>query len=301
MTDAARDAQVAATGPASGPVRRPGGAARWVAGLVRASHPGPTVVVTGIAATLAAGAGAPPGRAALAAAAVLAGQLSIGWSNDWLDAARDHAVGRTSKPVVQGLVTAPALRAAALAAALACAVLSFATGLLPGLVHALAVASGWAYNHPLKRTAWSFVPYTVSFALLPVFLVTVQPGARPAWWAVVTGGLLGAGAHVANVLPDLDDDAATGVRGLPHRLGRRASSVLAPALLVAAVLVVVLAPGQRAPGVLTAAGVAVVLALAAGVVGVTRPASRLPFRLTMGVAAVCVGLLLAAGSRMVVT
>ncbi|WP_307844888.1 UbiA family prenyltransferase [Actinotalea solisilvae] len=291
MTDAAREA----TAPAAV------GVARRVEGLVRASHPAPTVVVTAIAATLAAGAGASPARAALAAAAVLAGQLSIGWSNDWLDADRDVAVGRTSKPVVQGLVTARTLRRAALLAALACAALSFATGVLPGLVHVVAVASGWSYNHPLKRTAWSFVPYTVSFALLPVFLVTVQPGARPAWWAVVTGGLLGAGAHVANVLPDLDDDAATGVRGLPHRLGRRASSVLAPALLVAAVLVVVLAPGQRSPAPLVAAGTAVVLAVTAGALGATRPTSRLPFRLTMAVAALCVGLLLAAGSRMVVT
>src|SRR3712207_7375206 len=32
---------------------------------------------------------------------------------------------------------------------------------------------------------------------------------------------LGVGAHLLNVLPDLEDDAATGVRGLPHVLGPR--------------------------------------------------------------------------------
>lgn len=271
-----------------------------VEGLVRACHPGPTVVVTAIAATLALGAGAPVSSALLAAAAVLAGQLSIGWSNDWVDAGRDLAVGRADKPVVRGLVDAATLRRAALAAAAACVALSLSTGLLPGLVHVAAVASGWSYNVPLKRTAWSFVPYTVSFGLLPVFLVAVQPGALPAWWAVAAGALLGAGAHVANVLPDLDDDAATGVRGLPHRLGRTVSSLLAPALLTAAVLVVVLAPGQRSPAAVASALVAVALALAAGVTAVRRPASRLPFRLTMAVAAICVGLLVGAGSLMVV-
>ncbi len=40
-------------------------------------------------------------------------------------------------------------------------------------------------------------------------------------------------------LPDLADDAATGVRGLPHRLGARWSQVVAAAVLVAAAVVIV--------------------------------------------------------------
>ena len=59
------------------------------------------------------------------------------------------------------------------------------------------------------------------------------------------GALLGVGAHLVNVLPDLADDAATGVRGLPHRLGARRSSVLAAAVLVGATVVIVVgAPGR---------------------------------------------------------
>ncbi|MGH3680824.1 MAG: UbiA family prenyltransferase, partial [Natronosporangium sp.] len=42
------------------------------------------------------------------------------------------------------------------------------------------------------------------------------------------------GAHFANVLPDLADDAATGVRGLPHRLGAIGSALAATGLLLAA-------------------------------------------------------------------
>ena len=38
----------------------------------------------------------------LVALAVLAGQLSVGWSNDYLDRERDRAAGRTDKPVAAG-------------------------------------------------------------------------------------------------------------------------------------------------------------------------------------------------------
>lgn len=273
-----------------------------VRGLVVASHLPPTVMVTAFALALSAGIGAGARTTTLVALAVLTGQLSVGWSNDWLDARRDVAVGRSDKPVVTGPVTAATLRAAALVALGACVVLSLATGLLPGAVHVVAVGVAWSYNALLKATWWSWAPYAVSFGLLAVFVVLAAPGAgRPAPWAVAAAALLGVGAHVANTLPDLEDDAATGVRGLPHRLGRRASSVLAPVLLAAASALVVLAP-PTPPGPVTWAlgAVAVVLALAAGAVGVVRPRSRAPFALSMAVAGVCVVLLVLAAPAVVV-
>ncbi|MFE9233969.1 UbiA family prenyltransferase [Cellulosimicrobium funkei] len=273
-----------------------------VRGLVVASHFPPTVMVTAFALALSAGIGAGARTTTLVALAVLAGQLSVGWSNDWLDARRDVAVGRADKPVVTGLVTATTLRAAALVALGACVVLSLATGLLPGVVHVVAVGVAWSYNALLKATWWSWAPYAVSFGLLAVFVVLAAPGeGRPAPWAAAAAALLGVGAHVANTLPDLEDDAATGVRGLPHRLGRRASSVLAPVLLAAASALAVLAP-PTPPGPQTWAlgAVAVVLALAAGAVGVVRPRSRAPFALSMAVAGVCVVLLVLAAPAVVV-
>ena len=77
---------------------------RLLRGLVLATHAGPTVAVTTVATLLAVAAGVTPGRTVLLAVAVLAGQASIGWSNDWLDAGRDRAVARADKPVVQGTV-----------------------------------------------------------------------------------------------------------------------------------------------------------------------------------------------------
>jgi len=264
---------------------------RTAVGLVRASHAGPTVVVTALSVALLVGLGAPGRVVAVATAAVLLGQLSVGWSNDWLDAGRDTAVRRRDKPVVAGAVRAETLRRCALVAAGLCVVASLATGPLPGVVHLVAVAGAWAYNLGLKRTAWSWVPYVVSFGLLPVFLSLAAGDGRVPWRLAVAGALLGAGAHVANALPDLEDDAATDVRGLPHRFGRRGSAVLAPVLLAAAAGVVVGGGAVRlAVGALTVA-----VAVAAGVVGAVRPSSRAPFALSMAVAGLCVGLLVTAG------
>ena len=270
---------------------------RTARGLVVACHPGPTVVVTGLAAALAAGIGAAPETTLLLAAAVLTGQLSVGWSNDWLDAARDLAVARPGKPVVVGLLDAGALRTAAVVAVVACVPLSLGTGWLPGTVHLIAVASAWAYNLVLKRTVLSWLPYAVSFGLLVQFVTLAQPG-RPvaAWWATAAASLLGFGAHAANVLPDFEDDAATGVSGLPHRLGRARTTLLALGALVAAVALVVLAPtGRPSPAAWAGGGAAVLLAGVGAVASRADPRSRLPFTAAMAVAVVCVVVLVLAG------
>src|SRR3954447_23737223 len=180
---------------------------------VLATHLGPTVAVTTVATLLAVGAGVHGGRAALVGIAVLAGQVSIGWSNDWLDADRDRAVARADKPVVQGAVSPDRLRAVALVAAALAVALSLLLGVVPGLLLLLLVASGWAYNAGLKRTVLSGLPYLVGFGALPAGVVAAAPGTPIApWWLVVAGAALGGAAHLANVAPDLEDDLATGVR-----------------------------------------------------------------------------------------
>ncbi|MDP9405960.1 MAG: UbiA family prenyltransferase, partial [Actinomycetota bacterium] len=187
--------------------------------LARCSHPAPTVAVTLFTLAMALGV-AGNARAALITAAVAAGQLSVGWSNDWLDRARDRRVGRRDKPLVTGAVTDATVGGGAVAALAACAVLSLATGALAGAVHLLAVAFAWSYNLWLKATPASPLPYAAAFALLPAFITLAGPGRAVApGWALVAGGLLGAGAHFTNTLADFREDAATGVRGLPHRLG----------------------------------------------------------------------------------
>jgi len=262
-----------------------------VSGLLRAAHPGPTLAVVVLAVLLAVSDGLPAGRVALVAAAVLAGQLSIGWSNDLIDERRDRAVGRADKPLAAGEVPTGVVRACCALAVVAVVPLSLACGWAAGVVHLVSVGAGWLYNAGLKSTAWSWAPYAVAFGGLVVFVsLAASPAALPPWWMPVAGALLGVGAHLLNVLPDLGDDAATGVRGLPHRLGARLLPVVATAVLVAGSLVVVL--GAHLGGAWSLAGLVVVAALAA--LALTR-SGRAPFLAAIGIALTDVVLLLAAG------
>lgn len=269
---------------------------RTVVALARATHLAPTLAVTALATALAVAAGAGGRTAATLAAAALAGQLSVGWSNDWVDAERDVAAGRADKPVVVGAVAPATLRLGACTAAAACVPLSLALGWRAGLLHLAAVGAAWAYNLGVKSTVWSWTPYAFAFGALPSVVTLTLPGhplAAP--WATATGALLGVGAHLANVLPDLDDDAATGVQGLAHRLGRRATTLLATALLLAGTVVAVVGPpGVPTPAAWAALLVAGALAGAGAVVATRAPSSRLPFLASIAVAVTDVSLLLGA-------
>jgi 4-hydroxybenzoate polyprenyltransferase len=268
-----------------------------VLAMALATHLGPTVAVTAVGALLAVTAGVGPARTVLVTLAVLAGQASIGWSNDWLDADRDAAVARADKPTVQGLVTPARLRAAALVALALAVVLSLALGPAPGVLLLGVVAGGWAYNAGLKRTAASLVPYLVAFGLLPAGVVAAAPGTPAApWWLVAAGAALGGAAHLANVAPDLEDDAATGVRGLPHRLGATASALVAALLLGGASLVLVLGPaGPPTPLGWVALVVAVPALVVAALAGTER-FRRAAFPAVMLLTVVDVVLLLAGGA-----
>ena len=278
-------------------MRAPGSWRALAAGLARATHPGPAVAVTVVATLLAVAADVGGARTGVIFVAVLAGQASIGWSNDWLDADRDRAVARSDKPVVQGAVAPALLRSAALSAVAAAVVLSLLLGIVPGLLLLALVASGWAYNAGLKRTAASALPYVTGFGALPAGVVAAAPGTPSApWWLVAAGGALGAAAHLANVAPDLEDDLATGVRGLPHRLGATVSAITCAVLLLAASLVLVLGPD----GPPTAAGwaglvVAVPAAVVAALAG-TRRGRRLAFPAVMLLTVLDVVLLVTGGA-----
>ncbi|MET8144615.1 UbiA family prenyltransferase [Sphaerisporangium sp. NPDC005288] len=277
--------------------------------LIRASHPGPTVVVTAMGSALAAGVGRGAGGTLLAGAAVLSGQLSIGWSNDWIDRRRDQAIGRADKPLAAGPGTpdgaggglAPRTVArAAFVALAACVPLSLANGLAAGLVHLAAVACGWLYNLRLKATAASPLPFAAAFGLLPAFITLGLPGHPwPAAWAMAAGALLGMGAHFANVIPDLPDDLALGVRGLPQRLGATGARVGAAVLLVAASVVIALGPGGHAGAPAVAGLAAVVLALGGGLAAARGNLRRAAFAVTVVVAVIDVAMFAAQGARLV--
>ncbi|KRB36860.1 UbiA family prenyltransferase [Microbacterium sp. Root180] len=259
------------------------------------THPGPTLVVTGLALALGLAVGLEPWRLVLLVLAVFAGQVSIGISNDAIDAPRDRAVGRTDKPIARGDVSERAAWAAALVALVAALVLSAPLGFGMLAAHAIFLASAWAYNAGLKSTPFSIVPFIVSFGIFPSLATLAAPDPRlAAPWAWIAGAALGAAVHLTNVLPDLDDDRATGVRGLPHRIGARASAIVAAAGIVVGAVAVLVGSAGGALAAVTVIGwvffaAVVIVAVATAVLALVRPPSRALFRLVM-----LAGLLLAA-------
>nr|WP_206687419.1 UbiA family prenyltransferase [Microbacterium yannicii] len=269
------------------------------------SHPGPTLVVTALALALGIATGLEAWRIVLLTVSVFAGQLSVGISNDAFDAPRDRAVGRTDKPLARGDVSlGVAWIAASVLLAIALA-LSVPLGWRMLAAHALALGSAWSYNAGLKSTPWSIVPFLVSFGIFPSLATLSAPEpAFAAGWAWIAGAALGAAVHLTNVLPDLDDDARTGVRGLPHRLGPRISAITAALAVVGGAIAVLLgaAGGDLATvSVVSWVFFAAVLVVAAVTAwrAIVRPPSRALFRLVMLAALLLATQLVASGSALV--
>ena len=181
------------------------------------------------------------------------------------------------------------MRSATAAAGVVCVAASLLCGLGAGLLHLLAIGAALAYNAGLKATWLSWLPYSLAFGSLPaVVSLSRDPAALPPWWMVAVGALLGFAAHLLNAMPDLADDAATGIRGLPHRLAPTTVPRLAALALVAASVVAVL--GSRAPptaGQWVLLTVVLVLAVAA-----TRTTGKTPFYAAIAIARVNVVMLL---------
>jgi 4-hydroxybenzoate polyprenyltransferase len=256
----------------------------------------PVLAVTVVSAGLAVSCGHSPAGAAAVTAAVLAGQLSVGWLNDLVDADRDARTGRRDKPVAQGLLDPAAVRTAVVLAAALALALSLLSGWPATAAHLLALVSAWVYDLGGKATRWSVLCYAVSFGLLTAFVVLALPGApRPPLWLMAAGALLGCAAHFLNVLPDLADDAATGVRGLPHRLGAARSRAAAGVLMLTASVLLVLGPPGEPAGWSLLILPAAALTVTAGFLRARRPGSRAAFHTVLLVALINVGLLLATG------
>lgn len=272
---------------------------RRLSALVRSSHPGPGFAVTVVAVLLGVAVGLEPWRVAALGVAMFFDQTSVGLSNDWIDAARDRAVGRTDKPVARGEISVGTVRAAAWVCAAAALLLTRPLGPEATAAHAVALASAWIYNAALKNSPVSVLPYALSFGLLPAIATLARPvPALPVWWAVAAGAALGVAAHFANVLPDFDDDRETGIRGMPHRLGLRVSIVVTWTALVAGAGAIALGSGGS---VISLAGFAIsaVIGVTGLVLALRRGVGRWLFRLVIAAALVDVTMLVLAGSRLV--
>ncbi|MBF4769247.1 UbiA family prenyltransferase [Nocardioides agariphilus] len=213
----------------------------WPVHLVRAAHPLHALATALVLAVAALASGRPTREAALVAATVLVGQAVIGWHNDLADRRRDAGHQRAGKPVASGVLEPGTAWFALACGVLLLVPLALANGVTAGLAYLMSVLAALLGNVVLRRTALSWLPWAVSFGLLPAFLSYGGWGGRaegdpPTILVTVLAALLGVAAHVLLALPDLVDDNVDGLRHLPLRLGLRLG---APRLLWIAIGVTV--------------------------------------------------------------
>jgi 4-hydroxybenzoate polyprenyltransferase len=103
-------------------------------------------------------------------------------------------------------------------------------GIKGGSVYMLGIACGVAYNFYFKFSILSPLPYAIAFAALPSS-VALSKDINPPMWMLFGGALFGMAAHFINVIKDMDQDQASGIKGLPQRLGK-VKSIAAAAVLI---------------------------------------------------------------------
>ena len=200
--------------------------------LAKASHFGPTLIVTAISWFFAAYYWW-EGPAYVIAFGVFTGQLVVGWSNDIYDFADDQKHNRLNKPLVAGTIT-PSYLMKWLRFMVP---FSFVANLLGplgfkgGLVYMFGIALGVAYNFYFKFNIFSWLPFSLAFAALPS-CIAISKDITPPVWMWLGGALLGSAAHFINVIKDIDQDRASGIGGAPQLIGKR-NSILVAALLIA--------------------------------------------------------------------
>jgi 4-hydroxybenzoate polyprenyltransferase len=208
-------------------------------GLLKASHFGPTLIVTTISFAVSTFYWW-EGPAYVIAFGVFTGQLVVGWSNDLYDLEDDLKHQRSKKPLVAGLITKEYLQKwlRFMVPFSFVANLLGPLGIKGGSVYMLGIACGVAYNFYFKFTMLSPLPFAIAFATLPSCVV-ISKDLNPPLWMLLGGALFGMAAHFINVIKDMDQDQASGIKGLPQRLGKAKSIVAAIFLILLGVVALI--------------------------------------------------------------
>ena len=211
-----------------------------VKGLLKAAHFGPTLIVTTISFAVATFYWW-EGPAYVIAFGVFTGQLVVGWSNDLYDYDDDLKHQRVKKPLVSGLITKQYLQKwlRFMLPFSFVANLLGPLGIKGGSVYMLGIACGVAYNFYFKFNFLSPLPYAIAFAALPSSVV-ISKDLNPPMWMLLGGALFGMAAHFINVIKDMDEDQASGIKGMPQQLGKTKSITAAVVLIALGISALVL-------------------------------------------------------------
>jgi 4-hydroxybenzoate polyprenyltransferase len=265
----------------------------------RMLHPVPsllTVAAAGAFVLLAARGLPPPGRLVHLLLIEMAMQFAISAFNDYFDRRVD--AGRADKPVAAGVITPRTAWATGTVLALLALALALPLGPWVATLTAIGLGGGLLYDAGLKYTAFSWLPFAIAF---PTLALWAWAGAAPGgvipphlWWTVPVVALTVVGIHLADTIPDLQADAAAGVRGLAHRLGSRHALIVCWCVFAAGLLMTLALGGVipyrlewYLPGLLAGAALKV-----AGIIVYLRDHSRvrvMSLLLELGALALAVG------------
>ena len=209
-------------------------------GLLKASHFGPTLLVTAISFGFATYYWW-EGPAYVIAFGVFTGQLVVGWSNDLYDYQDDLSHNRKNKPLVSGQITEELLQnwLKWVTPFSFIANLIGPLGVKGGLVYMLGILCGVAYNFYFKFSVLSPLPYAIAFAALPSS-IAISKGITPPVWMWLGGALFGMAAHFINVIKDMKEDQISKIGGLPQRLGSKNSIWVAIILVVLGIAAIII-------------------------------------------------------------
>lgn len=165
-------------------------------------------------------------------------QLAIAVLNDYCDRKLD-SVGKPHKPIPQGLVTP---REALIAGCLLIVLMALQLLALPPLAWFLSLlylTLGMAYNLRLKATPLSGLVFALAMPLIPLYAFAGMGHSLPFLiWLIPVGFLLGVALNLANSLPDLEADTASGARTLAVALGLKRAFFTCNLLLVLSILLI---------------------------------------------------------------
>lgn len=204
---------------------------KTIRGLLKASHFGPTLLVTAISFGFATYYWW-EGPAYVIAFGVFTGQLVVGWSNDLYDYEDDLRHDRQNKPLVAQSISRETLQRwlRFMVPFTFIANILGPLGIKGGLVYMLGIACGIAYNFYFKFSPLSPLPYAIAFAALPSS-IAISKEITPPIWMWLGGALFGMAAHFINVIKDMKEDQISEIRGLPQILGTKKSILVASVLI----------------------------------------------------------------------
>jgi 4-hydroxybenzoate polyprenyltransferase len=155
--------------------------------------------------------------------AMLGGQLVVGIANELVDSETDRLT-KPSKPIPAGLVSR---RGAVFFGAVGLALMLSAGssfGALSFLLLFIGTGAGVAYSLWFKRSTFAWLPYLIALPLLPIWVAISLDRFEPALLLLYPLGAFAVlGVQLAQSIPDIEADRASGIDSLTTRLGETRS------------------------------------------------------------------------------